>query len=325
MTELHASSQPLISFIITDYNLPVALLKECLDSILAICLDDEEREIIVVDDGSDVSPWEELETYHDSVVYLRQDNKGLSEARNLGLEHARGRYVQFVDGDDCLIKSGYDHIAKKLRKPDTYFNIDMIMFKMARIRHPRRGVASLLDLFWYLSSKEYLTKKNLHASACGYVFCRALLGDLRFTPGIYHEDEEFTPRLVARVNYVLFTSMCAYYYRQREDSITNDMSREHIERRMHDFADIILRLRQESTTKEGEALPRRTHQLTMDYVYNAIKAANDYEHFCHCVAPLLDNRLLPLPLHRYTTKYFLFALLTRFDMGRKVLYDILKK
>ena len=45
--------QPLVSFILTYYNLPVQMLCECIDSILALSLTPEEREIIVVDDGSD--------------------------------------------------------------------------------------------------------------------------------------------------------------------------------------------------------------------------------------------------------------------------------
>ena len=49
-----------ISFIITTYNLPVELLLECLNSILQLTLRPEEREVIIIDDGSDLSPLEDL-------------------------------------------------------------------------------------------------------------------------------------------------------------------------------------------------------------------------------------------------------------------------
>ena len=52
--------QPLVSFIITYYNLSPLLLHECIDSILALSLKKEEREIIVIDDGSRVAPVDEL-------------------------------------------------------------------------------------------------------------------------------------------------------------------------------------------------------------------------------------------------------------------------
>ena len=47
---------PLISFIITYYNEPIDMIKKCIDSILKLTLSAEEREIIVIDDGSDNSP-----------------------------------------------------------------------------------------------------------------------------------------------------------------------------------------------------------------------------------------------------------------------------
>ena len=52
--------QPLVSFILTDYNLPTDMLCECIDSILRLSLRADEREIIIVDDGSDNSPMNDL-------------------------------------------------------------------------------------------------------------------------------------------------------------------------------------------------------------------------------------------------------------------------
>ena len=52
--------QPLVSFILTDYNLPTELLCEAIDSILRLSLRSTEREIIIVDDGSDSSPMNSL-------------------------------------------------------------------------------------------------------------------------------------------------------------------------------------------------------------------------------------------------------------------------
>jgi glycosyltransferase involved in cell wall biosynthesis len=54
------SSQPLISFIVCAYNLPLEMLQQCLQSILSLSLSQDEREIIVVDDGSEVSPLNDM-------------------------------------------------------------------------------------------------------------------------------------------------------------------------------------------------------------------------------------------------------------------------
>lgn len=65
------------------------MLCECLNSILALPLTDDEREIIVVDDGSEVSPMNGLMQYASHLVYVRQQNQGVSVARNTALRMAR--------------------------------------------------------------------------------------------------------------------------------------------------------------------------------------------------------------------------------------------
>lgn len=106
---------PLVSFIVTTYNLPVEYIKECLDSILQLSLSDKEREIILVDDGSDICQLNELSEYLTHIIYLRQPNQGVSVARNYGMMMAKGRFIQFVDGDDYLIQSAYEHCLDIVR------------------------------------------------------------------------------------------------------------------------------------------------------------------------------------------------------------------
>ena len=107
MTASDNRRQPLVSFIVTCYNLPTDMLCECIDSILALTMAPSEREIIVVDDGSDVSPVNTLMKYGSSVVYIRQFHQGLSEARNAGIQASTAQYLQFVDGDDRLLSIPY--------------------------------------------------------------------------------------------------------------------------------------------------------------------------------------------------------------------------
>ena len=116
---------PLVSFIITNYNLPVNLLSKCIDSVLALSLRPSEREIIVVDDGSDLSPINDLVTYGDEIIYVRQKHGGVSIARNTGIQMARGRYLQFIDGDDYLIQAAYEHCLDIVRYSQ---DIDVVPF-----------------------------------------------------------------------------------------------------------------------------------------------------------------------------------------------------
>ena len=64
--------RPLISFIVTTYNLQPELLAECLDSIMALSLSDQEREVILVDDGSDIPAIMQLTDYQNNIMYIRE-------------------------------------------------------------------------------------------------------------------------------------------------------------------------------------------------------------------------------------------------------------
>jgi glycosyltransferase involved in cell wall biosynthesis len=89
---------PLVSVIIPAYNC-AAFIREAVDSALA--QDDAAVEVIVVDDGSTDDTAAILASYGDRIRLLSQANRGCAAARNLGLSHARGRYVAFLDGDDA--------------------------------------------------------------------------------------------------------------------------------------------------------------------------------------------------------------------------------
>lgn len=66
---------PLISFIITYYNLPTDMIRKCLLSVIRLPLDYSEREIILVDDGSEKSPLNELTDIVEHITYIRTEER----------------------------------------------------------------------------------------------------------------------------------------------------------------------------------------------------------------------------------------------------------
>jgi len=110
------SSTPIISIIVPVYNAE-KYLRRCIDSIIAQTFTD--WECLLVDDGStDESPniCDEYATKDSRIKVFHKVNEGVSSARNIGIDNAKGRFVTFVDADDsimhnylCLIKEGdYD-------------------------------------------------------------------------------------------------------------------------------------------------------------------------------------------------------------------------
>ncbi len=316
------SSAPFVTFIITYYDLPVQMLCQCIDSILALKLQSEEREIIVVDDGSKVSPVNALMQYGDQIVYVRQTNGGLSVARNRGIELAHGEYLQFVDADDWLVRAGYDHSLAIVRRQPT---IDILMFDKTDdptlTNQPYNDKAVAV-----LSGTELMRGHNIHGTAWGYMFRRQVLGQLRFTPGIFHEDEEFTPLLLLRTEQVAVTEAKAYYYRLRHHSITNSDTDDARRQRLSDCHGVIVRLHQLCSSlpvSDSQALSRRVAQLTMDYIYQMIIQGTKRQEVEQLIAELYDEGLFPLPDRNYTVKYNWFRRMSATKAGRTLLIHLL--
>lgn len=306
---------PLVSFIITTYNLPVVLLHECVKSIVALSLSQQEREIILIDDGSDFCPINELTEIASDIILVRQPNKGLSVARNVGLKMATGKFVQFVDGDDCLINAPYEHCLDIIRYQEP---VDMVMFYSASsMNQPTES-----SYTGPITGEEYMANNNLRASACGYIFRRSRLGKLRFTPDIVHEDEEFTPQLVLNMHSIYCTPAKAYFYRQRMDSITHADNKEAQNKRLADIFKVILHLKDIADGCDGvraKSMERRVSQLSMDFLVNVIRMTKSRKQLNHAIELLKKHDLYPLPDNKYTPEYVIFRYLIQNKAGQLIL------
>lgn len=303
-----------VSFLLAYHNEPVAMLRECIESICALNLTPDEGEIILVDDGSDHSPMPHLQAFAHRVTYLRQENKGLSAARNTALQRARGRYIQFVDADDRLIPHAYDHCLGALRS----LQPDLLLFRSTTLPD---AAANPRPFSACTTGPQYMATRNLRPAAWGYLFRRDLAEGLTFAEGRLHEDEEFTPLLTLRAERLCKTNTCAYYYRQREGSITHNDDPQNLRRRFADYEHAIDRLREVQATATGmahKALGRRIDQMAMASVYNGmtlLKRTDDQEaHIDH----LRQRGLFPLPIKAYTPVYLAFSLMTRWRVGRRL-------
>ena len=320
MTASNNTGQPLVSFIVTCYNLPVDMLCECIDSILKLNLQTAEREIIVVDDGSDQSPMNDLLKYGDDIIYVRQKNNGVSVARNTTMDMAKGQYIQIVDGDDCLLTAPYEHCLDIIRKNS---DADVVMFDFT---HQRSG-EQVHDRIIKKNGSDLLRNKNIRGAACCCLFRQAVRGQLAFTPGIaYGEDEEFTPQLLIRAETVYITDAKAYFYRERTTSAVHQTDETSIQKRLSDTKTVILhlsRLADTSPQSDKVALQRRVAQLTMDYIYNTILLTRSEERLNETLEDLRKDNLFPLPNHPYSTKYTWFRRLSNNAIGRKLLLTTL--
>ena len=295
------------------------MLCECIDSILALSLRPFEREIIIVDDGSNVSPMNGLMQYGDEIIYIRQKNSGLSVARNNGIEMAQGEYLQFIDSDDHLIQVPYEHCLDLIR---LNVGIDMVMFDFTSTATKETSYKDSE----VITGSEYMLKNNIHATAWGYLFKRATLSELRFTPGIWHEDEEFTPQLLIRAEHVCTTDAKAYFYYKHKGSITTHNDDESKTKRFNDIRGVLDRLQylcDRVPQSDRVALQRRVAQLTMDYIYQVIVQQRSQKALNACINELNSKGLFPLPDRDYSQKYIWFRKMTNSRLGRTILLNTL--
>ncbi|WP_210470205.1 glycosyltransferase family 2 protein [Vibrio crassostreae] len=219
-----------LSIIVPMYNVEM-YIEECLDSIISIA--SNEIEVILIDDGStDSTPViaQKYERDYDYIKLYKYENGGLSIARNRGIEKACGNYVIFLDSDDLLNKNE----SIKLLAFITNMSYDVIfynstVFSSDEVENKRNlsylRPSELLDRSFSgeKSLQQMLELSNYKVSACMYAVKRECLKNLRFYPGIYHEDNLFTTLLLLSpsVNKVTFKNYIVYNRRVRENSITS--------------------------------------------------------------------------------------------------------
>ena len=190
----------MLTIILTVYN-KEPYLRRALDSLLnQQDVNDDDYEIFAVNDGStdgSVAILEEYEQRDSRVRILTQQNQGLSMARNNGMETANGEYVWFVDADDIISEKSVSLIEKAMLSHPDVIPIYAVTDGIEKIRN--RITPSLT------TGKDVLIDAKWEHCCVFWIFRKQFLleNNLRFVPGIYHEDAEFTPRMLYLANKVI--------------------------------------------------------------------------------------------------------------------------
>lgn len=333
--------KPLISFIITYYNQSSSMLEDCLNSIFQLPLAADEREIIVIDDGSDTSFCNDeaagsvlnVDSSKRNVRLFRQDNQGVSIARNKGIELAQGEYIQFVDADDMLIPKVYAECLQIIKRNKDHSSVDeqALQPDIVLFRHVRKEAISSsphhFTSFPPVAGVFYMRNNNVRGAAWEYIFRKAILGSVRFTEHVaYSEDEEFNTRLLLQAEKVIPTTYPAYFYRPNPKSATGKKNADHIKKRLDDTHGVIRRLYALEDTLQPMAkgaLRRKVEQLTMDYIFNTMCLTHSTQTLEQRVQELTEEGFFPLPANHYTFKYTWFRKFITQKWSRTILCKVL--
>ncbi len=220
----------LLSIIIPVYNVEKYIART-LESILFQHADID-YEVIIVDDGTPDGSMRIVDDYADKfprMVILHQENRGLSCARNSGLQASSGEYVWFVDSDDTLPPHSLDFLASQMEA----LHPEVLTFDIVKTSEqtgneavePILFKAKYRSLYGRQHAGTALNKKIHTGIAQRFVFRRDFLtaSRLTFTPGIIHEDIDFIVRMLLVAGSILpLRHPCYNYLVRQSGSIMSD-------------------------------------------------------------------------------------------------------
>ena len=226
----------LISIIIPVYKVE-KYLEKCIESVLKQTYTN--LQVILVDDGSPDNCGKICDEYakKDSrIEVIHKVNGGLSDARNVGIAKAKGKYIGFVDSDDYIKEDMYEILINLIKEYDADVSIcnlyDVIEGK-EYIRNKENGIKEYnrIDIL-----KEVLLDKNIQSYAWNKLYKKELFNEIKYPIGKKYEDIGTTFYIFEKCNKVVVTSEPEYYYLKRADSLVNNV----IESTVLDYTEIII-------------------------------------------------------------------------------------
>ncbi len=279
-----------ISVIIPVFN-KGAYLQSLLDDLRRQSFHD--YECLLIDDGStDQSAQicdqfaQQDQRFH--VVHI--PNGGVSRARNLGLQQAKGRYLTFIDGDDRIAADYLLHLHQAISES----HADMVIGGLARfggsqdlppIVHPSAPANVLFqDLLPGFAAVQQET--GIYGYCIAKLFPRELVKDLWFDPDFkLAEDFEFYLRLYPRIHSVRLDDHTDYRYRQEAEQSWMQLRDDQIDY----VAQLRINLRYRAFLVEACAFSGENQQLVEQKINNYL-----YFSLFHCPKELLDERFRQL-------------------------------
>ena len=216
--------KPLLSVIVPVYKVE-EYLERCLDSLCRQSLGD--IEILLIDDASPDGCGAICEAYAAKDarvrVFHQPENRGLSAARNLGIEHAEGSFLMFVDSDDWVDED----FCKEAYECAVRHQADLVMFNRVRVLKSGDGDDVLKDdLFFpegYKTTQEALDIMLTDGgnAAWNKLYKKELFADISYPEGYLYEDTGATYKLVVKAYRIYYLPKALYYHRLRSGSITS--------------------------------------------------------------------------------------------------------
>ena len=231
-----SQEKALISLIIPVYKVE-KYLEKCIQSVINQTY--ENLQIILVDDGSPDNCGKICDEYAKKdhrIEVIHKSNGGLSDARNKGLEIAKGEYIGFVDSDDYIEADMYEvlyNLLKQYNADVSICNFYTVSQGKISIKNADNGINEYnrIEIL-----KEILLDKNIQSYAWNKLYKKELFDEIKYPIGKKYEEIGTTFYLLEKCNKVVVTGKSEYYYINRQDSIVNNVT----ESTITDYIELII-------------------------------------------------------------------------------------
>lgn len=206
----------LISVIVPVYNV-APFIEKCIRSLVQQSY--QNIEIILVNDGSTDNSGNICDDWkmRDSRIHvIHKQNGGLSDARNAGIEVAKGNFYSFIDSDDYIAKDALEQMVSAIYTT----NSDIAICNMKRVFSD----GTTQDFYCPVSTQVKLSGLNRfetlkQPSVCNKLFKAELFLDVQFPYGKFYEDTFVYHEVLYRASSIVFTGKTGYWYFSRAGSI----------------------------------------------------------------------------------------------------------
>lgn len=219
------TEEPLISVVMPAYNVE-CYIEKCVMSVLGQSY--KNLQIILVEDGAKDNTGnicDKLAKIDRRIQVIHKENGGLSDARNAGIDIAKGKYILFIDSDDFIHSDMILNLYENLIE----YNADISVCSYQRLKENEK--VENLD---YDYSIECLTNNifecmynqfgNDTIVAWNKLYKIELFDKVRYPYGKIHEDEFVIHKLLAKCNCIVYDSRKMYYYIQHGNTITSSFN-----------------------------------------------------------------------------------------------------
>lgn len=223
-----------ISIIIPVYN-KEKYLDKSIKSILNQTY--ENFELIIINDGSTDNSstiCHKFEQKDKRIKVIDTENYGVSNARNIGLKKAKGKYIQFIDADDYIENNMLENMVKIVEK----YNPDIIINAIQMVNHKKENITNIVPTFDGITDindvMESFAEIQKTTGIYGYVHNKFIKksiidnNDLRFDKNIWlAEDLDFCLDLYKYISNVYFCKKAYYHYLQEAENSSTTSNKEH--------------------------------------------------------------------------------------------------